>query len=212
MAGIWRLLFVLWAGSMLSACVAPLEFTSPLADPGTERVDPLLVGTWYGVSRCENDRSGPFDVGICDKTGGPPVMLTTLHLAAAPDGTSLAVRANVQALDVSDIIKEARDRVHGRVLQFQATAFPATLDGVAYYNIRRAAGVGVPAFGHQAPVELGDAPRQQHVGNGFVLKISIAGDGLVLNERGIVGDEDDPAADGATALRNRAGCASTRPA
>jgi len=142
MTGIWRLLFVLWAGSMLSACVAPLEFTSPLADPGTERVDPLLVGTWYGVSRCENDRSGPFDVGICDKTGGPPVMLTTLHLAAAPDGTSLAVRANVQALDVSDIIKEARDRVHGRVLQFQATAFPATLDGVAYYNIRRAAGVG----------------------------------------------------------------------
>jgi len=131
-------MLVLWAGLLLSACSTPLEFTVPLADPGTERIDPRLLGTWYGVSHCTS--SG--NPHICSHTGGLPVMLTTLALGSAPDGNTLAVHATILALDVGDLAKHVQDLVAGRVLQLQATAHPATLDGVTYYNIRRTAGAG----------------------------------------------------------------------
>jgi len=127
---------------LMTACVAPTEFTSPLADPGTVEIDRRLLGTWYGVSRCENDRSGPFKVCICDQIGVQPAMLTTLNIKAEPGDREVTVRATVLALDVTNFNAEQQRESTGRVLQLQATAHPASIDGVTYYNIRRDAGVG----------------------------------------------------------------------
>ncbi len=135
-----RLVAVLWAGTLMTACVAPTEFTSPLADPGTVEIDRRLLGTWYGVSHC--DSKGNPDFHHCARIGGQPAMLTALNIKAEAGDREVTVRATVLALDVTNFHEEWQRESAGRVLQIQATAHPASIDGVTYYNIRRHAGVG----------------------------------------------------------------------
>jgi len=134
-----RLVAVLWAGSLMTACVAPTEFTSPLADPGTVEIDRRLVGTWYGVSRCESEGN---EFHPCARSGGQPAMLTTINIKAEPGDREVTVRATALALDVTNFDEGSQQASTGRVLQLQATAHPASIDGVTYYNIRRHAGIG----------------------------------------------------------------------
>lgn len=142
MATLWRLARVLWAGILVTACMAPPEFLVPLGDPGAVEIDQRLIGTWYGVSRCTEFTIGIFGNVKCERTGGPPAMLLTLNVTANPDGRDIVVRATALALAVDDLGLEHQRRSAGRVLQLQATAYPTLIDGVTYYNVRRHAGVG----------------------------------------------------------------------
>lgn len=142
MAAPWRVARVLWAGMLVTACMAPPEFLVPLGDPGAAEIDQRLLGTWYGVSRCTEFSIGLFGNVDCEQVGGPPALLLTLNLTANPDGQDISVRATALALDLSDFDPEDQSIGAGRVLHLQATAHPTLIDGVTYYNVRRHAGVG----------------------------------------------------------------------
>lgn len=134
----WRTAAALLALALLAACSAPMEFTSPLGEPGSVEIDTRLVGTWYGISRCRHVGEG----SPCAHAGGRPALLTILHIALAPEGKELQVHASALSLDLGDFKGLERAPFAGRALQLEASAHPASVDGRTYYNLRRRAGVG----------------------------------------------------------------------
>ena len=142
----------LWEGSLrhaaaallaltVAACAVPTEFTTPIEDPGTRKIDPRLLGTWYGVSRCRFLSTGEF-AATCRVGGNRPALLTFLHITPENDATALTIRETAVALDLADLDEEFRRRAAGRVIQLEVGAHPALLDGVSYYSLRRCAGFG----------------------------------------------------------------------
>lgn len=138
MALLWRLARVLWV-ILVTGCMAPAEFSVPLGEPGAVKIDQRLGGTWYGILTCAQTEG---DFQFCGRVG-PPAALLTLNIAPDPRGQNVTIMATVLALDASTLIlNEETGHISGRVLQLRATAYPTSINGVTYYNIRRHAGVG----------------------------------------------------------------------
>lgn len=125
----------------LAACNVPTEFTTPIEDPGTHKIDRRLLGTWYGVSRCRLISTGEF-ADTCRVAGNRAALLILLHITAGSDETALTIREATVALDLADLSEEIRRRAAGRIIQFEVVAHPALLDGVSYYSLRRRSGFG----------------------------------------------------------------------
>lgn len=134
----WRSAITLSA-VMIGACNAPPEFTQPLADPGDFEVDRRLVGTWYGLSYCEQVAG---EGNPCTSVGGPSALLTMLYVASSARRGELSVRTSAVAMNLSDFDEESREALAGRVIELRAMAYPATIGGTTYYSVRRQAGVG----------------------------------------------------------------------
>ena len=115
----WLLLVVV----LVSACAEPVEFTVPLAEPGTYEIDNRLVGTWYGLEYgCSSNPNEE-----CSSSASAPTMLILLHIAALPGNKELRVRSSAQALNFTalQLPEDKAARAFGRFLQIEARAHPA---------------------------------------------------------------------------------------
>lgn len=137
---LWRAVVALMALT-LAACAVPTEFTTPIEDPGSRTIDPRLLGTWYGVARCRFVSTGQFTTS-CAVAGSRPALLIVLHVSSEQGATALTIRETAVALDLADLVEGIRRRGERRVIQFEVVAYPALIDGVSYYSLRRRAGFG----------------------------------------------------------------------
>lgn len=171
---------------VLGACAMPTEFTTPIEDPGSRRIDPRLLGTWYGVSRCRF--VSPNDFGpTCYIAGNRPALLIILHITPENDATALTIRQTAIALDLADLYDDDRRRGAGRVIQFEAVAHPALLDGVGYYSLRRRAGFGYDYTGYgeqphyivaQLEVDQHDSLHYRLLSHGYLSQVEFKAQGL----------------------------------
>jgi hypothetical protein len=164
----------------------PTEFTTPIEDPGSRRIDPRLLGTWYGVSRCRF--VSPSDFGpTCYIAGNRPALLIILHITPENDATALTIRQTAIALDLADLYDDDRRRGAGRVIQFEAVAHPALLDGVGYYSLLRRAGFGYDYTGDgeqphyivaQLEVDQHDSLHYRLLSHGYLTQVELEAQGL----------------------------------
>jgi len=99
---------------MLAACVAPLESTVALSEPG-EPYDSRLVGTWSNA-------------GMTDVTG--------IMVAIRPQEQS-------PQLDITAVMTASDQKLKFPVYWLQATAFASRIGPDIYYNLRRRRGAGL---------------------------------------------------------------------